>query len=125
MELTEYKDYLVEKIEGQADWREQKAAEYPEDGRNGRSAKALRVLASRLKELPATYPKLRELWRLWYGLRKPRDPNPLKEPWPFIEVEIESIRVYGFYNEANGDPEEFLTEWIQDLKSELSIQRKA
>jgi len=32
------------------------------------------------------------------------------------------LRVYGFHGEEDGDPEEFLTEWIQRLKNELSAK---
>src|SRR5437588_5939298 len=46
-------DMLVQQVESSADWRANKADQYPDDTRNVRSSKALYKLAENLKELPA------------------------------------------------------------------------
>ena len=46
------KDILVDYLEYQAAWRNEKAEEYPEDGRNKRSADGLTEFADYLRGLP-------------------------------------------------------------------------
>ena len=116
MDLAEFKDYLIEQIGYQADWRDEKASEYPQDDRNKNSARALRALASQLAEVPATHPKLHEAWRFFNGLRKPDDPD---DSLRGIEVEHEVLRQYGFYDHKIGDPEDFLTEYLKALRDSV------
>lgn len=52
------RDKLATTIEWQAEWREQKAAEWPEDYRNQASARALRELAAHVRSLPVEDPRL-------------------------------------------------------------------
>lgn len=53
-------DYLV----GQAEWRESKSEEYPDDKRNADSAAALRRLAAYVAGLPASHSTLRGIDRI-------------------------------------------------------------
>jgi hypothetical protein len=49
-EIETTRAFLVEDLRRQAEWREGKAAEYPEDDRNARAAKTLRHLAALLEQ---------------------------------------------------------------------------
>jgi hypothetical protein len=116
MKLTEFQDYLVELITYKAEWRDEKAFEYPEDDRNRRNAKALRALANQLVVLPTTNAKLRELWSVHYRLRKPGEKNVYDDASPFIDAEQGVLRLYGFHVEEDGNPEQFLDRWIASLR---------
>ncbi len=65
MEVSECKDMLVMKVEGQAEWRDNKQDEHPEDLRNGNSAKSLRALAVNLQRVPSDDPRFSKLVRLY------------------------------------------------------------
>ena len=122
MDLKAFKNNLVEQIIYQADWRENRAAEYPSDYyRNHRSAEALRFLATRVDALPPEHSKLRELWRLWYGLRKPGEANPSDDALPFVEAERDALRRYGFHTPESGDAEDFLERYACLLKKEIEM----
>ena len=56
--MGEFKAMLVEYIEKQAAWREEKAREYTEDARNGLCAAALWELARYVASLPDTHEQL-------------------------------------------------------------------
>ncbi len=45
------RDKLASTIEWEADWRERRSVEYPEDGRNAAAAAALRILAGHVLSL--------------------------------------------------------------------------
>jgi len=52
------RDELMLEVESAADWRSRKAAVYPDDARNARSAAALRQAARDLAQLPEDDPRL-------------------------------------------------------------------
>jgi hypothetical protein len=58
---SEFRNAVVAYLNDQADWRDRKAAEYPEDARNARSAAALRELAGYVETLPDDDDKLAAL----------------------------------------------------------------
>ena len=58
------RDFLVQKIEGSAEWRQSKAAEYFEDGRNAQCAAALERAAREVAALPDSDSRLVTLERL-------------------------------------------------------------
>ena len=53
---------IVDYLESQAAWRDQKAAEYPDDTRNNRSAEGLRMLAAHVRQLPPGDERVRDLF---------------------------------------------------------------
>src|SRR5690242_8105898 len=77
-------DHLAELLDSAAGWRAEKAADYPEDDRNQRSADALALAASFVRQLPEADRSLKpfrefsdgmeswygrecDLWRLYSG----------------------------------------------------------
>jgi hypothetical protein len=94
-------DELLSRVEESADWRDQKAAEYPNDKRNSRSSEALKTLAQNLGSLPpetaATYENLMD--------RAVEHPNAL---YRISEVEQRYISRYGFDYPQDGNPAPFL-----------------
>ncbi len=118
-EFGSYTEWLIEEIEGNADWRTRKAEEYPEDERNLRSSQALRNLAARMKELSADHPKIQELWRLWFGPASPGKIRGQNKALDLIEVVSEELHQYGFYSNDDGDPEPFLDLLITELERTL------
>jgi hypothetical protein len=114
--IDELKVQLVEQI-AQADWRAQKAEEYPDDDRSRRSAASLRKLQERLSAFPATEAKWSRLWNAYYGPRRSSDPDRQDESLEFIGIEREALRRYGFYKEEDGDPAEFLDRYIGEIEA--------
>ena len=120
MDFDEYQSWLVVDVESTASWRAEKAVEYPEDTRNIDSSRSLSTLAVRLGELPPDHPKLRELWRLQFGLEKPSERSKDDLAITFGEVQSELLKQYGFKAPEEGDPEQFLTELIAAFQYEMS-----
>ena len=120
MDFEEYKSYLVMSVESTADWRARKAAEHPDDERNVDSSRALEALATKLEELPADHPKLRELWNLEFGLQPPSELDEDDVRLFFIKRQSELLRRYGFDAPEDGDPAQFLTDLITAYKEELT-----
>ncbi len=118
-EFGSYTEWLIEEIEGNADWRTRKAEKYPEDERNLRSSQALRNLAARMNEVPADHPKVRDLWRLWFGPELPGKVRGQNKALDLIEIVSEELHQYGFYSDENGDPEPFLDLLITELERKL------
>ncbi len=75
----EFKDRLAAYFASQAEWREHKAEEYPDDTRNERSAAGLRALAEHVQGLPARDERLVLLAVL--------DPLPVDDIAPFTPGE--------------------------------------
>jgi len=74
MTETELQERLVEYLEQQADWRERKAEEYPEDARNASAAHGLHELAEYVAALPATDARLARLFAEYDGYDVAGDP---------------------------------------------------
>ena len=120
MDFDDYQSWLVMDVEGTASWRAEKAVQYPEDTRNIDSSRALSALAVRLKELPPEHPKLRELWRLQFGLVRPGEVSKDDLAITFGEAQSELLKRYGFDAPEEGDPNQFLTELIAAFQYQMS-----
>jgi hypothetical protein len=59
------KDTLAQEFERQAEWRDRKAKEYPDEARIARAAAGLRGLADYVRRLPDDDPRLRRLAEVW------------------------------------------------------------
>ena len=118
-EFGSYTEWLIEEIEGKADWRTRNAEECPGDEQNLRSSQALRNLATKMKELPADHPKIQELWHLWFGPALPGKIRGQNKALDLIEVVSEELHHYGFYSDDDGDPEPFLDSLITELERKL------
>jgi hypothetical protein len=59
------RDTLAQDFELQAEWRDQKAEEYPDDARSARAAEGLRGLAGYVRNLPDDDPRIRHLAQVW------------------------------------------------------------
>ncbi|MDA8347353.1 MAG: hypothetical protein M0038_00860 [Pseudomonadota bacterium] len=107
---------LVEKLEFQAEWRDQKAEEYPDDVRNRNSATALRQLAEHLDKIPRTD----QLWIRYARVWEQDDVDTFR----FVEYEDEELRPYGFHNEpaevTMEDAVQFLEGHVEDLERLLA-----
>ena len=64
---------LAAVCEDSAEWRIQKAAQYPDDARNKTSAVALSVAAREIAELPDDDPRLETIARFWRMCRHNQD----------------------------------------------------
>ncbi len=118
-EFGSYTEWLIEEIEGKADWRTRKAEEHPEDEQTLRSSQALRNLAARMKELLADHPKIQELWRLWFGPASPGKIRGQNKALDLIEIVSEELCEYGFYSDEDGGSEPFLDSLITQLERKL------
>ncbi len=104
------KELLAADIQGQADWRAQKAEEYPEDERNARCSAALSRLAKSVEAISDDHPLFQRLKRL---------ANTLGEDgmYQILEDGEENrlISRYGFDFPADdgSEPERFLIEVIE------------
>ena len=105
----ETKEELFEKVEQQAEWRDRKAEQHPHDARNARSAESLRRLAGNLAALPDDDPHWRVLASVWSNADA--DTTLL-----LCEAQSETLRTYGFYDEADGDAEVFLDDLMIALR---------
>jgi hypothetical protein len=100
-DVRDYREQLVHSLEDAAEWRASKAAEYPKDGRNDRSADALREAARDVAALPDHDPRLRRLVRLYEaGDEAVGD---------FLEEEYYIITRHGFGDDATQTTDELLT----------------
>ena len=114
MNIQTLKDYLVNAIEAEAYWRDQKAQKYPYDDRNKQRATALRALADRVGVLPVDEPKLFALWERWHSHQATTDDGV---PMTLDEPERDVLRLYGFNApDDDGDPASFLDDLIGKLE---------
>ena len=99
--VRDYREQLVHSLEDAAEWRGAKAAEYPKDERNDRSADALRAAARDVAALSDHDPRLRRLVRLYEaGDEAVGD---------FLEEEHYIITRHGFGDDATQTTDELLT----------------
>jgi hypothetical protein len=118
MEFHDYKAWLIDQVENTAWWRSEKAAEYPDDDRNMAASQSLTELAEKLKEVPADHPKIRELWRIEFGLR-PSGASSEDLGSYVVEAVSFELRAFGFSGGAYTDPEDFLDSLINVYQREL------
>lgn len=118
-------DFLIEHVESSADWRAEKAAQYPDDRRNRRSSDSLTKLAQKLRELSVdnehakTYESLVE--RLF----------EVDQGYQISEHESHYIGRYGFDYPVDGDAEEFLSclneqyrEWVDEADEKTAEEER-
>ena len=116
MNFEQNKDWLLGQITNKAYWRAEKAAEYPDDLRNARSADALNQLAENLGRIPADHPLLRDLWRIEFGLRPASQESQDQIGLEILETLDILLGGYGFYGAADGNAEEFLSDLISNVE---------
>ena len=111
-------EQLIEKVESSADWRAEKAEQYPDDTRNVRSSQALMKLAKRLKTLPDDDENGAAYETVMSRLMESDDDSAGISA---IEHESNYIGRYGFDYPQDGNPADFLsalTEHCQELIDE-------
>jgi hypothetical protein len=115
--MSDQRQMFLESLEGQAQWRDQKAAEYPGDERNKNSAAALRQLAKHLEAIPATDP-------LWLMYSQMWDTGNGDDSMRACEYEREDLRTFGFSNRPKEvSPEDaamFLRDHVEALEEILA-----
>jgi hypothetical protein len=87
--VNERRQELLDSLESQAEWRDRKAVEYPDDRRNSNSAQALRQLATQLETIPVSDATWIQYANGWDAL----DDDQLMRA---MEDEREELRTYGF-----------------------------
>ncbi len=73
--ISPFRSAVAGYARAQADWRDAKALEYPDDARNERSAEALRRFADYIDRLDEASLELATLWSLHNGLTEFFSPN--------------------------------------------------
>lgn len=118
---------LIMQVESSAEWRADKAKQYPDDTRNVRCSEALSELAKNLSGLPAGNPHA-----MAYEAAVERlvdlDADACSR---MSEHENRYTGRYGFDYPADGDPEEFLSdltgqyqEWIAEAEVEAAEEER-
>jgi hypothetical protein len=100
-----YLEQIIERVESSADWRAEKAEQYPNDARNMRSSQALTKLAEKLKGLPANDENVAAYEAVMSRLV---ESDVGDEMLGVIEYESQYIGRYGFDYAQDGDPADFL-----------------
>lgn len=123
---SSYLQDLIERIESSADWRAQKAEQYPDDNRNLRSSQALTKLAERLSALPGNDENV-----VAYEAVMGRLVDAEDDLHKVVEHENHYIGRYGFEYPQNGDPAGFLAglteqyqEWIDEAEERIAEQER-
>ena len=111
--LLEMREMLSNDVASKADWRSQKAEEYPDDHRNSASAESLRALLAYAGELSDDHPIFGAL-----ALFGESD----DDIYEAIELQNALLSRYGFDGEE--DPEEFLQNLASELKKTLGTRPK-
>ena len=106
-----FRTAVIEKVGYQADWREEKAAQYPADARNSVSASRLRELTRELDLVPATALPWARLRRAWERFGD--------DAGAATEIESEILRTYGFGSEGVS-ADKFLDLFAAALEAEES-----
>jgi hypothetical protein len=104
-------EMLADYFEDQARWRDEKAAEYPEDTRNAIAAESLCDLAAWVRSLPDNHPDVQ-------AIRTLHGPGgwDLDVVAPGEEASRLTSRFGGF--DARRPPEEFLHEFVDAIVAE-------
>jgi hypothetical protein len=121
--IGESRTRFLESIEYQAEWRDQKAIEYPDDKRNKQSAERLRQLAQQLGNIPPND----SLWVRYARLWARAGDSGTTEP---VERDSEQLRAFGFYGTGPAemgakDAVEFLrghVEGLEELVAEAMVE---
>jgi hypothetical protein len=111
--LADMRNMLAEDFERKAEWREAKAAEYPEDDRNERAAKGLRELAVYVRKLTDDDPSLLAI-------------DAVISDGNFdVTSPDTTLTRYGFGpGSARGlpDPDEFFSQYAEEWSRQLEIE---
>lgn len=102
--MSEFLEFLIASVEESAEWRAEKAAQFPDDERNERCSAALAVLARNLRALPA-----RDGHAQAYDAAMGRLVEFEDALIEMGEHETRHIGRYGFDYPEDGDPRAFLS----------------
>jgi len=102
---------FIDDVRYQAEWREQKAVEYPEDDRNQRSADALQALAEWIGGQPDDAPILGQLDAALGRLYASENAAEFGV--------TDRLGRYDFCSGPHETPDEFLRELIKDIEDHL------
>jgi hypothetical protein len=108
--MNEHIDALLTSVDGSAEWRADKAIQYPDDKRNIRSSESLAKLSKRLHDLPYQDPKLRT-----YSELIARGLDAGVDFARYGEFQNTYIGRYGFDYPADGDPDSFMDGLVEHL----------
>lgn len=104
MNLQEVRDHFAMVFEGTAEWRMQKAVEYPDDGRNQVAVEELQELSGQASDIE---PGAAEAyWRL---------SEDIDMTYRLTEIEQEALRSIGFSNSYST-----ATKFVDTIVSEVS-----
>lgn len=103
------KEYLTEQAEFQAEWRREKAAEYPDDERNLNCALSLELLATQLKAMPDDHPSFQKLALFW------DDPDVSFEVTTEADIDPDHPLNLGRYGFDHCEPSADAEAWLSDL----------
>lgn len=104
---------LIANVESSADWRAEKAKEYPDDRRNVRSSDALKELARNLAQLPGDDENVAAYEAAEERLLE------LDENYSTSEYESALISRYGFDYPVDGDAVDFLSVLIEEFQDRV------
>ena len=120
MDISEYKQHLLVRVEGDCEFRNRKAEEYPEDEPNRASAEALGKLYKALSALPLNHPALVNCHKLepdeWNGSGDEISQDFVEESQATSE---RLFGRYGFDSREDGNAEQFLGAYLTVLQSSL------
>ena len=105
--MSEELELLQTKFEAQAEWRYEKAAEYPDDKRNLEAAELFDKLAATVADIS---PQVANAYRDHFCGRNSKDPLPA------VLVEEWHLRQVGFHTHP-ANAEEFLRDLIEELRT--------
>lgn len=103
-------EMLIGNVESSADWRAEKAKQYPDDKRNVRSSEALKELARNLRQIPAG-----DETAVAYSAVVDRLVD-LDEGDRISEYESPFIGRYGFDYPTDGDAADFLSVLVEEYQ---------
>jgi hypothetical protein len=120
MDFGGFRDYLLNHIASQEDFRWRTASQHPGDERNQNSARALAKLHASLSALPESEPAWARAWAPVSELRLSgfSEADPLLDELTVILGE--QLRIYGFHDLSDGDPIAFLQDLANALQNETA-----
>jgi hypothetical protein len=121
-----YLEQLITNVESSAEWRAQKADQYPDDNRNLRSSQALAKLAENLKSLSRNDGNAVAYEAVVARLSEDGD-----GVHRVVEHETRYVGRYGFNYPQNGDPADFLAglteqyqEWVTEAEESAAEEER-
>jgi hypothetical protein len=124
--MSHFLEILTCNVESSADWRAEKAEQYPDDNRNMRSSRALAKLAERLRTLPDNDDNV-VAYEAIMGRLADLDDDLTR----VTEHESHYIGRYGFDYPQDGDPASFLSdlieqyhEWVNEAEERIAEEER-